>query len=94
LRTWSPPSPEKSRREHQPHWRSEPNSARDLFKEVEDRIAAAIECCHFQSAELEEVERMDQDMAARFEEVVRILSKLDLGIIWIEANDRERRVLI
>jgi hypothetical protein len=37
---------------------------------------------------------MDQDMAARFEEVVRILSKLDLGIIWIEANDRERRVLI
>jgi hypothetical protein len=37
---------------------------------------------------------MDQDMAPRFEEFVRILSKLDLGIIWIEANNRERRVLI
>jgi hypothetical protein len=37
---------------------------------------------------------MEQDLAARFEEVVRILSTLDLGIISIEANDRERRVLI
>ena len=33
-------------------------------------------------------------MAARFDKVVRILSKLDLGIIWIEGSDRERRVLM
>jgi hypothetical protein len=64
------------------------------LEEAEDRIAAAIVWCHFQSAELEQVARMDQDMAARFEEVVRIPSKLDLGIIWIEAIDRERRDLI
>jgi hypothetical protein len=34
------------------------------------------------------------DVAARFEEVARILREIDVGRLWEEATDAERRVLV
>ena len=39
-------------------------------------------------------ERIKTDLEVRFEEVARILADLDMEAIWVEADERERRILV
>jgi hypothetical protein len=37
---------------------------------------------------------MKSDLEVRFEEVARLLADLNIYAVWVEADDRERRVLV
>ena len=64
------------------------------FYQEEARIATAIETARRQSELEGEQERFTTDLEIRFEEVARILADIDIEVIWAEADERERRVLI
>ena len=66
----------------------------DGFHREESRIATAIETVRQQLALEGQEEQMKSDLELRFEEVARLLADLDMDAMWIEANDRERRVLV
>jgi hypothetical protein len=65
----------------------------DLFAD-ETRLAQAIEAAREEaSGEAEASQRCD-GLAARFEEVARVLQDIEIDRFWTEATDKERRVLI
>ena len=66
----------------------------DRFQQEEARIAMAIEVVRQQLALEGHEERIKTDLEVRFEEVARILADLDMEAIWVEADERERRILV
>jgi hypothetical protein len=58
------------------------------------RLATAIEAVRHEAATLSEEVRAQTDLEARFEEVVALLSSLDIETLWEAAEDQERRVII
>jgi DNA invertase Pin-like site-specific DNA recombinase len=66
----------------------------DGFHREETRIAVAIEAVRQQMALDDDDERLKSDLELRFEEVARLLADLDMDVVWTEASERERRVLV
>jgi site-specific DNA recombinase len=66
----------------------------DLFKEEESRIASQIEAIRSEVAIEAQAAEDANGLTARFERVVSILTKLDVDLVWSEASEQERRVLI
>jgi DNA invertase Pin-like site-specific DNA recombinase len=66
----------------------------DGFQQEETRIATAIESVRQQMALEGQEEQLKSDLEVRFEEVARMLADLDMDVVWAEAEDRERRILV
>jgi site-specific DNA recombinase len=66
----------------------------ELFAEQEARLSTQIEAVRREREEREAEHARLSDVAARFEEVARILREMDVGRLWEEATDDERRVLV
>ncbi len=64
------------------------------FAEEETRIAAQIEAARAEEKATEEQAFHRNEVAARFEEVSRLLRQIELDQVWSAANDQERRVLV
>jgi len=58
------------------------------------RLAIAIEAVRHEAAEVNEEDRVQTVLEARFEEVAALLSTLDMETLWEAAEDHERRVII
>lgn len=66
----------------------------DGFAEEEERITRAIEAAR-EAASLDREHQNEQDqLLDQFEEVARLLRELDLEVVWEEATDAERRLLV
>ena len=66
----------------------------ELFAEEEVRLSGQIQAVR-REQEDRQVERSRlSDVAAKFEEVARILGEMDVERLWAEATDLERRVLV
>ncbi|HEX3842644.1 MAG TPA: recombinase family protein [Acidimicrobiales bacterium] len=65
-----------------------------LFKEEEGLIASQIEATHAEAGREEQADSERDGLALRFEQVVSVLSTLDIDQVWVEATDLERRVLL
>jgi len=65
-----------------------------FFKEEESRIASQIEAVRSEVASEGQAAEDADDLTVRFERVVAILTKLDVDVVWSEASEQERRVLI
>jgi site-specific DNA recombinase len=68
--------------------------SQDGFQQEETRIAVAIEAVRQQIAIDDDAERLKTELEVRFEEVARILADLDMEVVWAEADQRERRILV
>ena len=65
----------------------------DLFGEQEAALTEQIQALR-DAPQPEPVARPEDDLSARFEEVVELLASLDLDRLWEAATDQERRTLI
>jgi len=70
------------------------NISAEGFKEAEDRICAAIEAARQQVITKNAEERSLNELETRFEDVARVLSDLDVEVVWEAAEESERRVLV
>ncbi len=66
----------------------------ELFAEQEARLSTQIEAVRREREEREAERARLSDVAARFEEVARILREMDVRRLWDEATDAERSVLV
>lgn len=66
----------------------------ELFAEEEARISGRIEALRRELEEREAERPRLSEVAARFEEVARILRDIDVDRPWAEASDVERRVTV
>jgi hypothetical protein len=66
----------------------------ELFAEEEARLSSQIEAVRSEGEEQEAEQARLSDVAAKFEEVARILREMDVDRLWAEATDLERRVLV
>ncbi len=65
-----------------------------LFAVEESRLSSQIEAVRRERGEREAEQARLADVAAKFEEVARILREMDVDRLWAEAADVERRVLV
>jgi hypothetical protein len=70
------------------------NISGEGFKEAEDRLCTDIEIARTQASVQASEKATQNDLERRFEQVVRILSDLDIGTVWGAAEDAERRILV
>lgn len=66
----------------------------ELFAEEEKRLTSSIAAVQEEASGAAESEHIADDLAARFEEVARVLQQLDIGALWDEATDQEKRQLL
>jgi site-specific DNA recombinase len=66
----------------------------ELFAEEEARLSGQIQAVRREQEERQVERRRLSDVAAKFEEVARILGEMDIERLWAEATDLERRVLV
>jgi site-specific DNA recombinase len=66
----------------------------ELFALEESRLSSQIEAVRRERGEREAEQARLADVAAKFEEVARILREMDVDRLWAEATDVERRVLV
>ena len=66
----------------------------ELFAEEEAGISDRIEALRREREEREVERTRLSDVAARFEEVARVLRKMDVDHLWAKASDEERRVMV
>jgi site-specific DNA recombinase len=66
----------------------------ELFAEEEARLSRQIEAVRREREERETDRTRLSEVAAKFEEVARILRQMDVDRLWAEATDQERRVLV
>ena len=66
----------------------------ELFAEEEARLGSQIEAVRRELEERKAEQDRLSDVAAKFEEVGRILREMDVDRLWAEATDVERRVLV
>ncbi len=66
----------------------------EAFGEEERRIAGQIEAIRPEAAEARQVDEQANEVTMRFEEVAKALRDLDIDLVWSEASDGERRVLV
>ncbi len=66
----------------------------ELFAEEEARLSSEIEAVRREREEQEAERARLSDVAAKFEEVARILHEMDVDRLWAEATDAERRVIV
>ena len=66
----------------------------ELFAEEEARLRDQIEAVRREREEREAERTRLSDVAAKFEEVARILREMDLDQLWAETADVERRVIV
>jgi hypothetical protein len=66
----------------------------ELFREEEQRLATQLEVLRSEQAGEVQAREQRGDLSARFEEVVAVLTDLDMDAIWQEATDEEKRVLV
>jgi hypothetical protein len=66
----------------------------DGFKEAEDRLIAEMESQRTKAREEAERNEAATDLLRRFEEVVRMLEKLDIRTLWFAADRSEQRKLV
>ncbi|MDE3043421.1 MAG: recombinase family protein, partial [Acidobacteriota bacterium] len=64
------------------------------FREAEKELLAAIEAVTGQVEREAQESRTHDDLEARFEQVAAILQNLDIEVLWSQATDEERRVLV
>jgi len=65
-----------------------------LFAEEETRIAQAIEAAREEATGEDQASHRSDGLAPRFEEVAQVLQNIEIDRFWIEATDKERRVLV
>lgn len=66
----------------------------ELFAEEEARISGQIEVLRREREQREAEQSRLSDVAAKFEEVARLLREIDVDRFWAEASDVERRVMV
>jgi intergrase/recombinase len=66
----------------------------ELFAEEEARLSRQMEALRREREEREAERSRLSEVAARFEEVARILREMDVDRLWAEATEQERRVLV
>jgi site-specific DNA recombinase len=66
----------------------------ELFAEEEERLSGQIEAVRRDQKERQVERSRMSDLAAKFDEVARILREMDVERLWAEATDLERRVII
>jgi site-specific DNA recombinase len=70
------------------------NLSAELFAEEEARLSGQIQVVRREQEERQVERSRLSDVAAKFEEVARILREMDVERLWAEATDLERRVLV
>lgn len=66
----------------------------DLFGEEEAELTRQIEAVRASAAERRNADAVADELSVRFEQVAAALRDLDVELVWQEADERERRVLV
>jgi site-specific DNA recombinase len=66
----------------------------EFFAEEEKRISGRIEAIRGEVTEASKTTHQTDDVSKRFEEVLQVLTELDIASLWKAAEESERRVLV